>query len=188
MSVGRARNKKDRWVYTRCRAADTAHSLGSSGGCVCDHELASFRDGASPAGSGLPLDLGVVRGCQRRSRDAAPLLTLPLMVVTLGLFSIIVNAALLEIIDAISSHLTIDHFFWTAILGGDHPRFDSRDPRADRGCGFQTSAACDRLGRPPSLQPRSRVIWPDKAAVACASFRGCPMKEWARLAAVAFPA
>jgi putative membrane protein len=43
------------------------------------------------------------------------LLTLPLMVVTLGLFSIVVNAALLEIIDAISSHLTIDHFFWTAI-------------------------------------------------------------------------
>jgi putative membrane protein len=43
------------------------------------------------------------------------LLTLPLMIVTLGLFSIIVNALLLEIIDAISGHLTIDHFFWTAI-------------------------------------------------------------------------
>ena len=43
------------------------------------------------------------------------LLTLPLMVVTLGLFSIVVNAVLLEIIDAISDHLTIDHFFWTAI-------------------------------------------------------------------------
>jgi putative membrane protein len=43
------------------------------------------------------------------------LLTLPLMVVTLGLFSIIVNAALLKVIDAISSQLTIDHFFWTAI-------------------------------------------------------------------------
>jgi putative membrane protein len=42
-------------------------------------------------------------------------LTLPLMVVTLGLFSIIVNAALLKVIDAISSQLTIDHFFWTAI-------------------------------------------------------------------------
>jgi putative membrane protein len=43
------------------------------------------------------------------------LLTLPLMVVTLGLFSIVVNAALLEVIDAISSHLSIDQFFWTAI-------------------------------------------------------------------------
>jgi len=43
------------------------------------------------------------------------LLTLPLMIVTLGLFSIIVNALLLELIDAISGHLTIDHFFWTAI-------------------------------------------------------------------------
>ena len=43
------------------------------------------------------------------------LLTLPLMIITLGLFSIIVNAAMLELIDAISSHLTIDDFFWTAI-------------------------------------------------------------------------
>jgi putative membrane protein len=43
------------------------------------------------------------------------LLTLPLMIVTLGLFSIVVNAAMLEVIDAISSHLTIDDFFWTAI-------------------------------------------------------------------------
>jgi putative membrane protein len=43
------------------------------------------------------------------------LLTLPLMIVTLGLFSIVVNAAMLKVIDAISSHLTIDDFFWTAI-------------------------------------------------------------------------
>jgi putative membrane protein len=43
------------------------------------------------------------------------ILTLPLTVLTLGLFSIIVNAVLLEITDALSSHLTIDHFFWTAI-------------------------------------------------------------------------
>jgi putative membrane protein len=41
--------------------------------------------------------------------------TLPLTVLTLGLFSIIVNAVLLDITDALSSHLTIDHFFWTAI-------------------------------------------------------------------------
>jgi putative membrane protein len=45
------------------------------------------------------------------------LLTLPLMIITLGLFSIVVNAAMLEVIDAISSHLTIDDFFWTAIWG-----------------------------------------------------------------------
>jgi putative membrane protein len=43
------------------------------------------------------------------------ILTLPLSVITLGLFSIIVNAALLEITDAITSHLSIDEFFWTAI-------------------------------------------------------------------------
>lgn len=45
------------------------------------------------------------------------LLSLPLMVVTLGLFSIVINAFLLQILDWISSHFTIDHFFWTAIWG-----------------------------------------------------------------------
>jgi putative membrane protein len=45
------------------------------------------------------------------------IITLPLTLVTLGLFSIIVNALLLDITDAITSHLTIDHFWWTAIWG-----------------------------------------------------------------------
>jgi putative membrane protein len=40
---------------------------------------------------------------------------LPVMLLTLGLFSVIVNAILLSITDALSSHLTIDDFFWTAI-------------------------------------------------------------------------
>ena len=43
------------------------------------------------------------------------ILTLPLTILTLGLFSIIVNALLLELTDALTSHLTIDEFFWTAI-------------------------------------------------------------------------
>jgi putative membrane protein len=45
------------------------------------------------------------------------IITLPLTLLTLGLFSIIVNALLLAITDAITSHLTIDHFWWTAIWG-----------------------------------------------------------------------
>ena len=45
------------------------------------------------------------------------LLTLPLMVITLGLFALVINAFLLQILDWISSHFTIDHFFWTAIWG-----------------------------------------------------------------------
>ena len=45
------------------------------------------------------------------------LLTLPLMVITLGLFAIVINAFLLQILDWISDHFTIDHFFWTAIWG-----------------------------------------------------------------------
>jgi putative membrane protein len=44
------------------------------------------------------------------------ILTLPLTVITLGLFSIVVNAFLLVIVDAITGDLTIDSFFWTAIL------------------------------------------------------------------------
>jgi putative membrane protein len=43
------------------------------------------------------------------------ILTLPLTVVTLGLFSVLVNAVLLSVTDALSSHLTIDEFWWTAI-------------------------------------------------------------------------
>ncbi len=45
------------------------------------------------------------------------ILTLPLTVRTLGLFSIIVNALLLNITDGLTDHLTIDHFWWTAIWG-----------------------------------------------------------------------
>jgi putative membrane protein len=45
------------------------------------------------------------------------LLTLPLMVVTLGLFAVVINALLLELLDWITSSFSIDHFFWTAIWG-----------------------------------------------------------------------
>ena len=41
--------------------------------------------------------------------------TFPLMILTLGLFAIIVNALLLELTDALTDHLTIDEFWWTAI-------------------------------------------------------------------------
>ena len=44
------------------------------------------------------------------------ILTLPLTVLTLGLFSIVVNAIVLEITDAVTGDLSIDEFFWTAIL------------------------------------------------------------------------
>ena len=42
-------------------------------------------------------------------------LTFPLTVLTLGLFSVIVNALLLQITDGLSDHFTIDEFWWTAI-------------------------------------------------------------------------
>jgi putative membrane protein len=43
------------------------------------------------------------------------IVTLPLTIITFGLFAIIVNAIVLEITDALTKHLTIDSFFWTAI-------------------------------------------------------------------------
>ena len=43
------------------------------------------------------------------------LLTLPLIILTLGLFAVIINAALLELTDWLTHYLTIDSFFWTAI-------------------------------------------------------------------------
>jgi len=45
------------------------------------------------------------------------IITFPLTLLTLGLFSIIVNALLLQITDALSDHFTIDSFWWTAIWG-----------------------------------------------------------------------
>ena len=43
------------------------------------------------------------------------LLTLPLIFLTLGLLAVLINALMLQVTDAITSHLTIDEFFWTAI-------------------------------------------------------------------------
>jgi putative membrane protein len=43
------------------------------------------------------------------------IITLPLTLLTFGLFLIIVNAILLEITDWLTGDLTIDSFFWTAI-------------------------------------------------------------------------
>jgi putative membrane protein len=43
------------------------------------------------------------------------LVTLPLTVLTLGISLFVVNAILLDVTDRLSDHLTIDHFFWTAI-------------------------------------------------------------------------
>jgi putative membrane protein len=44
------------------------------------------------------------------------ILTFPLTLLTFGLFSVIVNAILLEITDGLTDHLSIDSFWWTAIL------------------------------------------------------------------------
>lgn len=54
-------------------------------------------------------------------RPIAQGLTLPLAILTLGLFRIIINAAMLELTAWLSSYTPIrfdvDSFFWTAILG-----------------------------------------------------------------------
>jgi len=47
----------------------------------------------------------------------ARVLTLPLIVITLGLFLIIINAAMLALTAGLSSHLDIDNF-GSAVLGG----------------------------------------------------------------------
>ena len=71
------------------------------------------------------------------------ILTLPLTLLTLGLFAIVINALMLELTDALTSHLTIDDFFWTAIWGAiilaivsvilDISRADSAGAEADTG-------------------------------------------------------
>jgi putative membrane protein len=53
-------------------------------------------------------------------RPLVSLLALPLTILTLGLFTIVINAAMLYLTSWISSytpvHFTIDSFFWTAVL------------------------------------------------------------------------
>jgi len=53
-------------------------------------------------------------------RPIVSLLSLPITILTLGLFTIVVNAAMLYLTSWLSSytpvHFTIDSFFWTAVL------------------------------------------------------------------------
>ncbi|MFJ5957765.1 phage holin family protein [Paenarthrobacter sp. NPDC092416] len=53
-------------------------------------------------------------------RPLVKILSLPVTILTLGLFTIVINAAMLYLTAWLSSftpvHLTIDSFFWTAIL------------------------------------------------------------------------
>ena len=43
------------------------------------------------------------------------ILALPLIFLTLGLLAVLINALMLALTDAITSHLTIDEFWWTTI-------------------------------------------------------------------------
>ncbi len=43
------------------------------------------------------------------------IITLPLTILTFGLFLIVVNALMLQVTDGLSDNLTIDEFWWTAI-------------------------------------------------------------------------
>jgi putative membrane protein len=53
-------------------------------------------------------------------KPVVSLLSLPLTILTLGLFTIVINAAMLYLTSWLSSytpvHFTIDSFFWTAVL------------------------------------------------------------------------
>jgi putative membrane protein len=53
-------------------------------------------------------------------RPLVSLLALPITILTLGLFTIVINAAMLYLTSWISSytpvHFTIDSFFWTAVF------------------------------------------------------------------------
>ena len=50
-------------------------------------------------------------------KPIATLLTLPITVVTLGLFILVVNALMLQITDALTGGLQVDGF-WTSVVGG----------------------------------------------------------------------
>ena len=45
------------------------------------------------------------------------LLSLPAVLLSLGLALVVINAAILSIADALTEAITVDDFFWSAILG-----------------------------------------------------------------------
>ena len=53
-------------------------------------------------------------------RPVVSFLSLPITILTLGLFTVVINAAMLDLTSWISSytpvHVTIESFFWTAVL------------------------------------------------------------------------
>jgi putative membrane protein len=70
---------------------------------------------------GAYLFIGVIFGVVNAFvRPLVSLLSLPITILTLGLFTIVINAAMLYLTSWISSytpvHFTIDSFFWTAVL------------------------------------------------------------------------
>ncbi len=83
---------------------------------------AGITEGADAAGIVLAyLFIGLIFGVVNAFvRPLVKILSLPVTILTLGLFTIIINAAMLYLTAWLSSftpvHLTIDSFFWTAIL------------------------------------------------------------------------
>ena len=65
----------------------------------------------------IGLIFGLVNGFVR---PVVSFLSLPITILTLGLFTVVINAAMLYLTSWISSytpvHFTIDSFFWTAVL------------------------------------------------------------------------
>ncbi|MDQ0077469.1 phage holin family protein [Arthrobacter oryzae] len=78
--------------------------------------------GSDPLGVVLAyLFIGLIFGLVNALvRPIVSLLSLPITILTLGLFTIIINAAMLYLTSWLSSytpvHFTIDSFFWTAVL------------------------------------------------------------------------
>jgi putative membrane protein len=79
--------------------------------------------GTDVAGTALAyLFIGLIFGLVNAFiRPMVSFLSLPITILTLGLFTIVISAAMLYLTSWISSftpvHFTIDSFFWTAVLG-----------------------------------------------------------------------
>lgn len=80
-------------------------------------------EGTDVAGTVLAyLFIGLIFGLVNAFiRPLVSFLSLPITILTLGLFTIVISAAMLYVTSWISSftpvHFTIDSFFWTAVLG-----------------------------------------------------------------------
>ena len=142
-------------AHQRAGAVDCQLDSARPGHLHLGHHRGSGQDGRNQGTDAVGIVLayffiGLIFGLVNAFvRPLVSFLSLPITILTLGLFTMVINAAMLYLTSWISSytpvHFTIDSFFWTAVLAAIIITLISLV--AGRVPGGRSSSAA--LGRPP---------------------------------------